>query len=112
MLGCAVVVLCCVLLLPCHNHTSGDEAGAEELRKELLKAKAKMIAAMQRQAGERVHCRTPLQLLPHLFTALVPLQGLVLWLQLPQSDRCRGSVKLPGTEQCMEPLVDMLHSMS
>ena len=44
-LTCAV---CCVLTLT----ASGDEAGAEELRKELLKAKAKMIAAMQRQAGE------------------------------------------------------------
>jgi hypothetical protein len=29
---------------------AGDEAGAEELRKELLKGKAKLMAAMQRQS--------------------------------------------------------------
>lgn len=39
-------------LNPNPNPTPGDEAGAEELRKELLKAKAKLMAAMQRQAGE------------------------------------------------------------
>jgi len=50
--------LCCVI--PPHFTPPGDESGAEEMRKEMLKSKAKLLAAMQRQGGniERPDCWT------------------------------------------------------